>query len=172
MDAATASSSFTLPSIHSWSACQSNYMHPMLPTFLVNGPLILPKPGLSPCSEEASKRAQLHNQSEMEPSSASLSPPLHSPSSLESSPTPVTVPRKTKRGRKPCANPTPQALRQRAYRLRKQMKKQQALKEKEAKELNTKIQMQMQSHAEDGQEELHAAEILLRLSCTTVLSVQ
>merc|ERR1719282_678705 len=77
MDAATASSSFTLPSIHSWSACQSNYMHPMLPTFLVNGPLILPKPGLSPCSEEASKRAQLHNQSEMEPSSASLSPPLH-----------------------------------------------------------------------------------------------
>merc|ERR1719333_743581 len=28
-----------------------------------------------------------------------------------------------KRGRKPCSNPSPQALRQRAYRLRKQMKK-------------------------------------------------
>ena len=95
---------------------------------------------------------------------------------METSPsTTVTVPKKTKRGRKPCANPTPQALRQRAYRLRKQMKKQQALKEKEAKELTAKIQMQMQSQplpSEDVQEELRAAEILMRLSCTTVLSVQ
>jgi hypothetical protein len=30
--------------------------------------------------------------------------------------------KKPKRGRKPCSNPTPQAMRQRAYRLRKQMK--------------------------------------------------
>ena len=34
---------------------------------------------------------------------------------------------KPKRGRKPCPNPTPQALRQRAYRLRKQHKKEQKL---------------------------------------------
>mmetsp|Transcript_5901 Transcript_5901/g.12478 ORF Transcript_5901/g.12478 Transcript_5901/m.12478 type:complete len:154 (-) Transcript_5901:140-601(-) len=41
------------------------------------------------------------------------------PSSSKTSP----IKKKSKRGRKPCSNPSPQALRQRAYRLRKQMKK-------------------------------------------------
>ena len=95
-------------------------------------------------------------------------------SSSSTSPNQNLSPRKrTKRGRKPCANPTPQALRQRAYRLRKQMKKEDSppLIRPEEQKIKSFVNSQMcNSKSNDilTDREHFVAEILLSLKASCV----
>ena len=120
--------------------------------------------------------AQLPKPSSNSSISNSPTSPSSSPvSSANSSPEQPTMPvKKTKRGRKPCANPTPQALRQRAYRLRKQMKKQQQQQKEQSKNLQAKANSVVNEHLIRESDRLSdhehfVAEILISLKSSPVL---
>merc|ERR1711963_293390 len=152
-------SSVSLPSLHNW-ATHLPTAFPHGPTFPLCGPpLILPKSSPPPETGESSSASLSPPRGPISPSSTSAEG-LKSEETLRAS---ASLPKKTKRGRKPCANPTPQALRQRAYRLRKQMKKHQAMKEQTPPPPSTSPSATRLLPSHVDREELRAAEILLQL---------
>lgn len=141
----------TLPPINvNWSCWENNS----------NVGIILPKPNQSDCPSSLA---------------SSSTSPRASPRPIES--TVHSPPQKTrsKRGRKPCANPTPQALRQRAYRLRKQMKKEQNQKPQcntNAEQLKTIVENHIYNQSNDSRLSDHehaVAEILISLRASPLL---
>lgn len=138
----------TLPPINvNWSCWDSN------------SSIILPKPNDNNCPSSLA--------------SSSTSPRSSPSRNVESLHSPQQKTR-SKRGRKPCANPTPQALRQRAYRLRKQMKKeQQKTCHANADQLKTIVENHInscQSNESRLSDHEHAvAEILISLRSSPLL---